>query len=501
MSSQVSKITIDKLKKTIFELARENRLSVDLSLKFLDHLSNNNLLRADAEKILISLTTLSLTKVEIEKMLTYFLEKKITTVCKQEEVEKALQGITPTKPDLKQIDLAITKEQQSQQFDYREHVYNYLFTMIATIDDDTIHTHYAKIKADVPEISESEFKKILERVIKDNEIMNSPYEGRTQELENTLEIFSAVESDELPAFSSEYVHLIKDPSTYILDNIKTLSLNDLMSPDDEKYYGKMLKSTNPLKRAEAKQKFTLANLRLVMYVVRQFVRYNADLINLFDEGFLGLLKAIQKFDYTLNFRFSTYAIWWIKRAVLRYLQNASKTIRIPAHLVSLVTKLNKLERKLKEQKNVAQINKQTLRAAAKTELKMDDKKFDIVYPLIRNQVEFIDFTPEQIEKLENRNEGSILNEEKQLMEQEELNKIINKLLYQLLTDKEEKIIKRRFGLTENRQKMTLQAIANEFGVSKERIRQIEASAKLKLRSEYVQRTLHSYFKTIQNNEN
>ncbi len=494
MSKESSKITIDKLKRTIIQLSADKRISVDLSLKMIDFINQNKLFPAAAERFLISLTTLALTNEELEKMFNYYLKDKKTVVTRKEDIE--IKEEIDEKVSIKDIERAIEEEKKSEQFDYREYVYNYLFTIIATINNDNIAQHYVKIKSEVPQVTEREFKLIFERVIKDNEELNKPYEGRTEELENTLELFSAIESDELPAFSTEYVHLIRDPSAYMQESIKALRSSELLTKEDEMYYGELLRSSNPIKRAEARQKFTLCNLRLVMYVVRQFSRNEEDLVDLFDEGFIGLQKAIQKFDYKKGNKFSTYAIWWIKRAILKYLQTTSRIIRIPVHLVSPVTKLSKLERKIMNEENIDTVPRRMLAEKAKQELNIDYAKFNDLYPLIRNQVSFNELSTEEIDQIENTVGSSITNELLEIEEQKELEKTIEKLFRQLLTDKECEIMYRRYGIGKSSKKMTLQEIANEFSVSKERIRQIEKSAHIKLKTEYVQKTLSSYFNTL-----
>ena len=254
--------------------------------------------------------------------------------------------------------------------------------------------------------------------------------------------------------------------------LKQIGQVDLLTHEQEVELAKRIEDGDE----QAKKDLTSANLRLVVSIAKKYVGRGMSLLDLIQEGNIGLIKAVEKFDYRKGFKFSTYATWWIRQAITRAIADQSRTIRIPVHMVETINKVAKTQRQL-----VQKLGREP--SAEEIAKEMDGMDADKVRQVMKISQEPVSLeTP--IGEENDSHLGDFIEDEgamspddytsKELLKDE-----LNEVLLEL-TDREEKVLRLRFGLDDGRTR-TLEEVGQEFHVTRERIRQIEAKALRKLK--------------------
>ena len=285
--------------------------------------------------------------------------------------------------------------------------------------------------------------------------------------------------------SKKYLTTKSSPYDSTQMYLREIGQYPLLSARDERELAQRIQSGDP----EAKNLLARANLRLVVSVAKKYVGRSPDLtlLDLIQEGNLGLFRAVDKFDWSKGYKFSTYATWWIRQAITRALADQSRTIRIPVHMVETIAKYKQVVRRLTQD-----LGREPMAEEVSTEMGIDIERVRII--------ENIDQDTVSLEKPIGDDEdkstlGEFIADEKILSpDAESSRRILSDQVGEILSDlspKERKILEMRHGLLDG-VTHTLEEVGKEFGVTRERIRQIEAKAHEKIRQHGNINKLRSY---------
>ena len=311
-----------------------------------------------------------------------------------------------------------------------------------------------------------------------SELEKIDMEGEDPDIKAQLEADPKAKEIDLEATISKTV-AVDDPVRMYLKEIGKVPL---LSAEEEVELAKRMESGDEY----AKQKLCEANLRLVVSIAKKYVGRGMLFLDLIQEGNLGLIKAVDKFDYTKGYKFSTYATWWIRQAITRSIADQARTIRIPVHMVETINKLIRVQRQLLQENG-----REPTPDEIAEEMGITVEKVREIHKIAQEPVSLE--TP--IGEEEDSHLGDFIPDEDApapaeaaafSMLKEQLVEVLN-----TLTEREQKVLKLRFGLEDGRSR-TLEEVGKEFDVTRERIRQIEAKALRKLRHPTRSKKLKDY---------
>lgn len=261
---------------------------------------------------------------------------------------------------------------------------------------------------------------------------------------------------------------VHDPIKFYLQEIKSLPL---LSGKEEKELAKRIKKGDK----EARLKMIQANLRLVVSIAKRYTKLGLSFSDLVEEGNLGLMKAVERYNFQHGYRFSTYASWWIKQSIIRAIANQAKTIRIPVYMVELINRMRKVTEGLTQKLGRHPTDREIAKA-----LKIGIGKIRIIQTIIQppsslNEPIGTDGSGQLINLVEDEESISPAKEVSALVEHERIMNLLNRL-----TKREAEIVKLRFGL-DGYEPHTLEETGRKFNITRERVRQIENSIIKKLK--------------------
>ena len=322
------------------------------------------------------------------------------------------------------------------------------------------------------EISDEDFDESKMTEDLDDDFYESEDESEAEELDFDIDHLDVTIGGDVKVNDSVKIYL------------KEIGKYELLKPEEEPILAaKILQGDE-----EAKQRLINANLRLVVNIAKHYVGRGMLFLDLIQEGNLGLMKAVDKFDYTKGFKFSTYATWWIRQAITRAIADQARTIRIPVHMVETINKMTRVQRQLVQDLDRDPTAEEISEAMGG---ELSAKRIREIQRIALEPVSFETPIGEEddshlIDFIEDKDNESPVDYTTKKLLKEELDSILKDL-----TDREERVLRLRYGLDDNRPR-TLEEVGKEFGVTRERIRQIEAKAIKKLKHPTRRKKLGDY---------
>ena len=393
----------------------------------------------------------------------------------QEEDELSLDDYTPTDDhdDMLTLDQIIKKfeeENKDTKFIDQDQFFDETsYLDLSDKDYEKIFDHFKELGYEVAGSKDDDF---------DNADM--PEDFNEEDLENEDDDFDDFDNEEQSAESNLDINNldnIDSSEVKVNDSVKQylkeIGRVPLLKPKEETELAKRIAAGDK----KAKDQLINANLRLVVSIAKHYIGRGMQFLDLISEGNLGLIKAVEKFDYKKGFKFSTYATWWIRQAITRAIADQARTIRIPVHMVETINKITRVQRQL-----VQELGREP--TAEEISKKMDGT----ISPDRIREITTLALEPVSLEspigEEDDSHLGDFVEDKESVSPTEYTRKSMNRdALFSVmndLTDREERVLRLRYGLDDNRPR-TLEEVGKEFGVTRERIRQIEAKAIRKLR--------------------
>ena len=392
-----------------------------------------------------------------------------------EEDELSLDDYTPTDDhdDMLTLDQIIKKfeeENKDTKFIDQDQFFDETsYLDLSDKDYEKIFNHFKELGYEVAGSKDDDF---------DNADM--PEDFNEEDLENEDDDFDDFDNEEQSAESNLDINNldnIDSSEVKVNDSVKQylkeIGRVPLLKPKEETELAKRIAAGDK----KAKDQLINANLRLVVSIAKHYIGRGMQFLDLISEGNLGLIKAVEKFDYKKGFKFSTYATWWIRQAITRAIADQARTIRIPVHMVETINKITRVQRQL-----VQELGREP--TAEEISKKMDGT----ISPDRIREITTLALEPVSLEspigEEDDSHLGDFVEDKESVSPTEYTRKSMNRdALFSVmndLTDREERVLRLRYGLDDNRPR-TLEEVGKEFGVTRERIRQIEAKAIRKLR--------------------